>query len=109
MEYCRTSPQPASGTSSILMQTLFFLSKLVHSFLAREIVVDGVGNFELYFGIDRRRLRFSEDEPFFQPITIVLSKVVSFRGIGQMGKLMSQTYRINYASKVQGLSIERIH
>ena len=86
-----------------------FSSKMVHSLLAREIIVDGVREFELYFGIDRRRLRFSEDEPFFQPITIVLSKVVSFRGIGQMGKLMSQTYRINYASKVQGLSIERIH
>ena len=34
----------------------------MHSFLAREIVVDGVGNFELYFGVDGRRLRFSKYE-----------------------------------------------
>ena len=61
MEYCRTSPQLASGTSSILMQT-FFSSKLVHSLLAREIVVDGVGDFELYFGVGGHRLRFSKYE-----------------------------------------------
>ena len=30
----------------------------------------------------------SEDEPIFQPIAIVLLKLVSFRGIGQVEKLM---------------------
>ena len=62
MEYCRISPQPASDTSSILMQTPFFLSKLVHSLLAKEIVVDGTGDDKLYFGVGGRRLRFSKYE-----------------------------------------------
>ena len=34
----------------------------MHSLLAREIVVDGVGDFELYFGVGGRRLRFSKYE-----------------------------------------------
>ena len=62
IEYCRTSPQPAWGTSSILMEKLFFLSKLVHSLLAREIVVNGVGDSELYFGVGERRFRFLKYE-----------------------------------------------
>ena len=37
-----------------------FSSKLVHSLLAREIVVDGVGDFELYFGVGGHQLRFSK-------------------------------------------------
>ena len=40
----------------------FFSSRLVHSLLIREIVVDGVGDFELYFGVGGRRLRFSKRE-----------------------------------------------
>ena len=44
------------------MQTLFFSSKTVHNFLTREIIVDGVGDFELYFGISGRRLRFLKYE-----------------------------------------------
>ena len=51
----------------------------------------------------------SEDEPIFQPITIVLSKVVSFRGIGRMERLMWSAYRRGYASKVHRFRIERIH
>ena len=47
----------------------------------------------------------SKYEPIFQPITTVLSKMVSFRGIGQMKKLMWWAYRCGYASKVQGLKI----
>ena len=39
-----------------------FSSKLVYSLLAKEIVVDGVGGDELYFGVGRRRLRFSKYE-----------------------------------------------
>ena len=39
-----------------------FSSRLVHNLLAKEIVVDGVGDFELYFGIGGRRLRFSKYE-----------------------------------------------
>ena len=39
-----------------------FSSKLVHSLLTKEIVVDGVGDFELYFGVGGRRLRFSKYE-----------------------------------------------
>ena len=37
-----------------------FSSKLVHSLLAKEIVVDGVGGDELYFGVGGRWLRFSK-------------------------------------------------
>ena len=33
-----------------------------HNLLAREIIVDGVGNFELYFGIGGRQLRFLKYE-----------------------------------------------
>ena len=40
----------------------FFSSRLVHSLLAKEIVVDGVGDDELYFGIGERRLRFLKYE-----------------------------------------------
>ena len=32
----------------------------MHSLLAREIVVDGVGDSELYFGVDGHQLRFSK-------------------------------------------------
>ena len=39
-----------------------FSSRLVHSLLAREIVVYGVGDFELYFGVGGHRLRFSKYE-----------------------------------------------
>ena len=39
-----------------------FSSKLVHNLLAKEIVVNGVGDFELYFGISGRWLRFSKYE-----------------------------------------------
>ena len=39
-----------------------FSCKLVHSLLGREIVVDGVGDSELYFAIGGRRLRFSKYE-----------------------------------------------
>ena len=39
-----------------------FSSKLVQSLLAKEIVVDGVGDDELYFGVGGRRLRFSKYE-----------------------------------------------
>ena len=39
-----------------------FSSKLVHSLLAKEIVVDGVGGDELYFGVGGRRLRFLKYE-----------------------------------------------
>ena len=39
-----------------------FSSKLVHSLLAKEIVVDGVGGDELYFGVGGRRLRLSKYE-----------------------------------------------
>ena len=35
---------------------------MVHSLLAREIIVDGVGEFELYFGIGGCRLRFLKYE-----------------------------------------------
>ena len=38
-----------------------FSSKLVHSLLVKEIVVDGVGGNELYFVVGGRRLRFSKD------------------------------------------------
>ena len=34
----------------------------MHSLLAKEIVVDGVGDDELYFGVGGRRLRFSKYE-----------------------------------------------
>ena len=72
----------------------------MHSLLVREIVVDGVGESELYFAVGGRRFKLSKYEfclltrlkfggrAIFQRITTVLSKVVSFRGIGQMGKLM---------------------
>ena len=40
----------------------FFSSKLVHSLLVKEIVVDGVGDSELYFWVGGRRLRFSKYE-----------------------------------------------
>ena len=39
-----------------------FSSRLVHSLLAREIVVDGAGDDEVYFGVGGRRLRFSKYE-----------------------------------------------
>ena len=39
-----------------------FSSRLVHSLLAREIVVDGVGDFELYFRVGKHQLRFSKYE-----------------------------------------------
>ena len=39
-----------------------FSCKLVHSLLGREIVVDGVGDSELYFAVGGRRLRFSKYE-----------------------------------------------
>ena len=39
-----------------------FSSRLVHSLLAREIVVDGIEESELYFGVGGRRLRFSKYE-----------------------------------------------
>ena len=39
-----------------------FSSKLVHSLLAKEIVVDGVEDDELYFGVGGRRLKFSKYE-----------------------------------------------
>ena len=39
-----------------------FSSKLVHNLLAKEIVVDGVGDDELYFGVGGRRLSFSKYE-----------------------------------------------
>ena len=39
-----------------------FSSKLVHNLLAKEIVVDGAGDDELYFGVGGRRLRFSKYE-----------------------------------------------
>ena len=39
-----------------------FSSRLVHSLLAREIIIDGVEDFELYFGVGGRRLRFSKYE-----------------------------------------------
>ena len=35
---------------------------MVHNLLAKEIIVDGVGDSELYFGISGRRLRFSKYE-----------------------------------------------
>ena len=34
----------------------------MHSLLAKEIVVDGVGDDELYFGVDGHQLRFSKYE-----------------------------------------------
>ena len=34
----------------------------MHSLLVKEIVVDGVGDDELYFGVDGRRLRFFKYE-----------------------------------------------
>ena len=34
----------------------------MHSLLAKEIVVDGVGGDELYFGVGGRQLRFSKYE-----------------------------------------------
>ena len=40
----------------------FFSSRLVHSLLARKIVVDGVGESELYFWVGGRRLRLSKYE-----------------------------------------------
>ena len=39
-----------------------FSSRLVRSLLTKEIVVDGVGEFELYFGVGGRRLRLSKYE-----------------------------------------------
>ena len=39
-----------------------FSSKVVYNLLAKEIIVDCVGNSELYFGIGGRRLRFSKYE-----------------------------------------------
>ena len=39
-----------------------FSSKVVHNLLTKEIIVDGVGDSELYFGVDGRRLRFSKYE-----------------------------------------------
>ena len=39
-----------------------FSSKLMHSLLAKEIVVDEVGDDELYFGVGGRRLRFLKYE-----------------------------------------------
>ena len=41
---------------------IVFSSKLVHSLLAKEIVVDGAGDDELYFGVGGRWLRFSKYE-----------------------------------------------
>ena len=35
---------------------------MVHNLLAREIIVDGVGDFELYFEVGGRRLIFSKYE-----------------------------------------------
>ena len=66
----------------------------MHNLLAREIIVDRVGDCELYFGIGGRQLRFLkyefclltglkfEGQTIFQPIIIILSKVVSFKDIG---------------------------
>ena len=39
-----------------------FSSKVVHNLLAREIIVDSVGDSELYFGVGGCRLRFSKYE-----------------------------------------------
>ena len=39
-----------------------FSSKVVHNLLARKIIVDGVGEFKLYFGVGERRLRFLKYE-----------------------------------------------
>ena len=39
-----------------------FSSKMVHSLFAREIIVDGVGDSRLYFGVCGRRLRFLKYE-----------------------------------------------
>ena len=39
-----------------------FSSKLVHNLLAKVIVVDGVGDDELYFGVGGRRFRFLKYE-----------------------------------------------
>ena len=120
MEYCRTSSQPASGTSSILMQTLFS-SKLVHSLLAREIVVDGVGDFELYFGVGGRRFIFLKYEfclltglkfggqTHFSAYNNSIVKGSVLQRYWPNGKIDVVTYRCGYVSKVQGLSIERIH
>ena len=41
---------------------IVFSSKLVHNLFIKEIVVDGVGGDELYFGVGGRRLRFSKYE-----------------------------------------------
>ena len=39
-------------------ENIFFSSKMMHNLLAREIIVDGLGDSELYFGISGRRPRF---------------------------------------------------
>ena len=39
-----------------------FSSKLVHAVLAREIVVEGVRKWEMYFGIGKVKARFSKQE-----------------------------------------------
>ena len=39
-----------------------FSSKLVHAVRAREIVVDGAGQWEMYFGIGKVKARFSKHE-----------------------------------------------
>ena len=44
------------------MKKLFFSLRLVHSLFAKEIVVDGVGDFKLYFGVGGRQFRFSKYE-----------------------------------------------
>ena len=41
---------------------IVFSSKLVHNLFIKEIVVDGVGGDELYFGVGGYRLRFSKYE-----------------------------------------------
>ena len=39
-----------------------FSSKLVHVVLSREIVVEGVGKWEMYFGFGKVKARFSKQE-----------------------------------------------
>ena len=50
MEYCRTSPQPVLGTSSILMQTLFFHQKWCTVSLLGRLQLMGLES-PSYFGV----------------------------------------------------------
>ena len=64
MEYYKTLFSIATYFGHFLnfdANTLFSL-KLVHNLLAREIIVNEVGDFELYFGVGGRQLRFSKYE-----------------------------------------------